>query len=70
MEIAVDHRAIARRLADEPINIQVEFWQSYANAYTSIYGKNDKLDDELYDKLPLSTKEWFLRMFRVGGRVG
>lgn len=70
MDVPVDNRAVARRLADETVLTQVEFFQSYARAYISIYGDNDKLDDEFYAMLPSHTREWFLRMFRAGGRVG
>jgi hypothetical protein len=69
MEIPVEHRTIARRLADQPIIEQVEFWQSYANAYQSIYGANDKMDDEFMDALPATTAAWFNRMFRAAGRM-
>ena len=65
MELPVDHRAAARRLADLPLIEQVEFWQSYVNAYQSIYGSSDKMDDEFIDALPATTAAWFNRMFRV-----
>lgn len=69
MEIPADHRTIARRLADMPINDQVEFWQSYAIAFKAIYGVNDKLDDEFIRGLPPSALDWFMRMFRAAGRI-